>query len=69
MEIHKAHWIGIGLAAVLITTSFILYNTQVFFLLIGMGFLIGLAPFVFSIMHENKIAAEKEEMLDRKSVV
>ena len=28
----------------------------------GLSFLVALAPFVFSIMHENKVALEKEEM-------
>ncbi len=62
MEIKKSHWIGIGIAGVLIVLAFVLYGTNVFFLLIGFGFLVGLSPFVFSIMHENKVNAEKEEM-------
>ncbi len=62
MELSKSHFIGIGLAVVLIGLAFVLSGTKAFFLLIGSGFLVGLAPFVFSIMHENKVAAEKEEM-------
>jgi len=62
MEIGKAHWIGIGFAVMLIISSFILSETKLFFLLLGSGFLVGLAPFVFSIMHENRVAIEKEEM-------
>lgn len=62
MEISKSHWIGIGIGATFIALSFLLYNTQLFFLFIGLGFLTALAPFVFSIMHENKVSAEKEEM-------
>jgi len=62
MEIGKSHWIGIGLAVVLLTLAFVLSGTKLFFLFIGLGFLVGLAPFVFSIMHENKVATEKEEM-------
>ncbi|GAH34541.1 unnamed protein product, partial [marine sediment metagenome] len=62
MEIGKSHWIGIGLAVVLIALAFVLSGTKVFFLFIGLGFLVALAPFVFSIMHENKVSAEKEEM-------
>ena len=42
--------------------DFVLSNPNFFFLLIGLGFLVGLAPFVLSIMHENKVATEKEEM-------
>lgn len=62
MEIGKSHWIGIGLAVVLLALAFILSETKVFFLFVGLGFLVALAPFVFSIMHENKVASEKEEM-------
>jgi len=62
MEIGKSHWIGIGLAVVLLTLAFVLSGTKVFFLFVGLSFLVALAPFVFSIMHENKVASEKEEM-------
>ena len=33
-----------------------------FFFLIGIGFLAGVFPFVFTIIHETRVAAEKEEM-------
>jgi len=62
MEIGKSHWIGIGLAVVLLALAFVLSGTKVFFLFVGLGFLTALAPFVFSIMHENKVSSEKEEM-------
>ena len=42
--------------------AFVLYGTKFFFLLFGLGVLVALAPFVFSIMHENRVASEKEEM-------
>jgi len=62
MELGKSHWIGIGLAVALVILALILSETKVFFLFIGSSFLVALAPFVFSIMHENKVALEKEEM-------
>jgi flagellar protein FlaJ len=62
MNISRSHWIGIGLAAILLVLAFALYGTKVFFLLVGLGFLVALAPFVFTIMHENKVSYEKEEM-------
>jgi flagellar protein FlaJ len=37
-------------------------NTKVFFLIFGIGVLVGIFPFVFSIVQETKIATEKEEM-------
>ncbi len=62
MELSKSHGIGIGIAVVLLSLAFILSGTKLFFLFVGLGFLVALAPFVFSIMHENKVASEKEEM-------
>ena len=62
MEIGKSHWTGIGLGVFLLIMAFVLSGTKVFFLFVGLSFLVALAPFVFSIMHENKVALEKEEM-------
>ena len=62
MEIGKSHWIGIGIATVLMALSLFLFETQFFLMLIGSSFLIGIAPFVFSIIHENKVSLEKEQM-------
>lgn len=62
MEMSKSHYTGIGLAVVLLALAFVLSGTKVFFLFVGLGFIVALAPFVFSIMHENKVSAEKEEM-------
>ena len=62
MELGKSHYTGIGLAVVLLITAFVLSEERIFFFLIGLSFLIALAPFVFSIMHENKVMLEKEEM-------
>ncbi len=62
MEIRKTHLIGIGLAALIIICSLFLMGTKFFFLLMGMGVLVGVSPFVVSVINETKIAAEKEEM-------
>ena len=37
-------------------------GSNISFFLIGVGFIIGVAPFVFGLMHETKISNEKEEM-------
>jgi pilus assembly protein TadC len=42
--------------------SLLLLNTRFFFFIIGIGIIVGVSPFVFSIMAESKIANEKEEM-------
>jgi len=62
MEIKKIHWIGIGAAIFIIGISFIFINTRFFFFIIGFGVLLGITPFVLTIISENKAASEKEEM-------
>jgi pilus assembly protein TadC len=47
---------------IVIGVSFIFINTNLFFLLIGIGILIGVTPFIFATIYETKIANEKEEM-------
>lgn len=62
MEIKKIHIIGIVSSLLILILSLFLMNTNLFFLILGIGILIGVFPFVFSIMQETKIASEKEEM-------
>ncbi len=63
MELGKSHFIGMILGLISIIVGFALFNgTQFFFLFVGIGFIVGLSPFVFTIMHENRVANEKEEM-------
>jgi flagellar protein FlaJ len=62
MEIKKGHWIGIGLALVVILFSLFLIETKYFFFVFGVGVLIAVFPFVFSLINETKVASEKEEM-------
>ncbi|HUW44150.1 MAG TPA: type II secretion system F family protein [Bacillota bacterium] len=62
MNFQKIKWIGIGISLVIIIFSFLIFNTKYFFLVLGIGILIGAAPFVFSIIRETKIATEKEDM-------
>jgi flagellar protein FlaJ len=62
MEIKKIHWIGIIISLAVIISSFFLIGNRFFFFTIGLGVLIGAFPFVLTIIQENRIAAEKEEM-------
>ena len=62
MEIKKIHWIGIVVSLIIIIFSLFFVGSRFFFFSIGFGVLIGVFPFVFSIIQETKIAAEKEEM-------
>lgn len=62
-EFKSSNWMGIGAGGLLIIIAIaFLSGTRIFFLLIGLGFLSGLTPFVLTIMHDNKVTAEKEEM-------
>lgn len=62
MEIKKIHWIGIGISIIVILSSLLFIGNKFFFLMIGLGVLIGASPFVFTLINETKIESEKEEM-------
>ncbi|MDO8528717.1 MAG: type II secretion system F family protein [Nanoarchaeota archaeon] len=62
MEIKKPQLIAIIASVVVIGVSFIFLNTNLFFLLIGIGVLIGVTPFIFQTIYETKVSNEKEEM-------
>jgi len=62
MELKIIHWTGIGLGFAVIILSLLLMGTRFFFFVFGLGFLIAVSPFVFSLIYENKVTAEKEEM-------
>lgn len=63
MQLNKLHWTGIGIAlAVIITAVLVFMSTKYLFLLIGIGILTGIFPFVLSVINETRVAAEKEEM-------
>ena len=62
MEIKNFHKIGMAVGGVVILLSFLALNTPFFFLIMGVGIIIALSPFVISVVTESKIAGEKEEM-------
>ena len=62
MEIKRIHYIGIGAAVLIIAISFLFRDTKLFFLLMGIGVLAGVLPFVISLINESKEETEKEEM-------
>lgn len=62
MELKQGHWIGIGIGLSIILISLFLMDTRFFFFLIGFGILTAAAPFVFAIVHETNVNAEKEDM-------
>jgi archaeal flagellar protein FlaJ len=62
MEFKKSNIIGIILALVIIIIALFLFKTKGFFFLMGIGVLVGVAPFILSMINETKAASEKEEM-------
>jgi len=62
MELKKIHIIGLICALVVVGASFVFFGSEMFFFLIGMGILIGAAPFVFVVIYDSRLANQKEEM-------
>lgn len=62
MELKNIHWVGLISAFVALVASLFFMGTNVFFLLIGMSILIGITPFVFTVIIETREVTEKEEM-------
>jgi pilus assembly protein TadC len=62
MEMKKIHYIGLGAAVLIIALSFLFRDTKLFFLMVGIGVLVGALPFVISLMNESREENEKEEM-------
>ena len=62
MELKKTHWILMGIALGIMLISLLFLNTKFFLFIFGIGVIIGVSPFVFSVMLETKRSSEKEEM-------
>lgn len=62
MKFKKQHKRGIALAVLIIVTAFLFKESPIFSLVLGIGIIIGILPFIFSTIAETKIAREKEEM-------
>ncbi len=62
MELKKIHKIGMIAGGVIILVALLMFKTRFFFFIIGMGIIVGISPFVISIINETKIAGKKEDM-------
>lgn len=63
MELKRVHAIGLGLGILIIAIALIAFNqAQFFYLLVGIGVLCAVSPFVFTMIRENKVNLEKEDM-------
>jgi len=62
MEFKRIHFLGIFLGAIIIIVSLFLTGSKIFYLVIGGGILIAVAPFVITAINETRMENEKEEM-------
>jgi len=62
MNFNKYNLTGIVIGLIIVAVSFAFMNTKFFFLIIGVGILVIVFPFVISFILEAKIASEKENM-------
>ena len=62
VELKKENIVGIILSIIIILISALFIGTKFFFLIFGVGIVIGILPFVINILKESKREREKEEM-------
>ena len=62
MEIKNVQIYGIVAGLLVIISAIFLRSTKYFLFLIGVGIIIAVIPFVFSVIQQNRINSEKEEM-------
>ena len=62
MELGKSNLVGIIIGIIIIGISFFFSGTNFFFLIIGIGVVATVIPFVLGAMRETRISNEKEEM-------
>lgn len=62
MEIKKYHIFGMIFSLIILGFSFLFRDSSLFFLIVGIGILVGVSPFVFSLMNEARVEEEKEEI-------
>lgn len=59
MELKKSHKIGLVFSLIVLLSSLFLMGTKLFFLVAGIGVVIGIAPFIFTIIQETNTVIEK----------
>lgn len=62
MELKRIHGVGITAGLIVMLLSLLLIKTNLFFFVFGIGVIIAISPFVFTVIQENKVETEKEEM-------
>src|SRR3989344_7508209 len=62
MELKKIHWIGIISGVIILLTSLFFIGESFFLIIITLGLLASVSPFVMSALGKNRRDKEKEEM-------
>jgi archaeal flagellar protein FlaJ len=62
MRVKIYHIAGVFLGVIIMTMAFLFLGQTLFPILIGGGVIVAALPFVVSVINENRISAEKEEM-------
>jgi len=62
MDLKIIRLVGIALGLAIIFTSFLFYGNAGFYIIIGVGIIIGVSPYIALTIVENRISAEKEQM-------
>ena len=58
----KIYWIGFTFSLIVVILSLFFIGTKFFLFILGIGILLGLAPFVILTIYETRVANEKREM-------
>jgi len=62
MELKTARWVGIGLGLAILATAFFFWGETEFYIVIGIGIIVGVSPYIFLTIIDTKINEEKEQM-------
>jgi pilus assembly protein TadC len=62
MEIKKTHWFVVVISLIIISISVFIFSGSFSIFLLGIGIMTGVSPFIYSLIMESVISAEKEEM-------
>lgn len=62
MQLNRAQIIGLLGALAILLISLLFRDTNLFFFMVGIGILVGVAPFIFSLILQNRLNSEKEDM-------
>lgn len=63
MRMKTINWVGIGIGLIVVIVSLILLkDTKYLFLMVGLGVIIGILPFLITILLDSKRESEKEQM-------